>query len=330
MFADKVYLLLLFLIPILIFFFFVAFKKRKAALNTLISSMNMPILAVVNLKAYKVKYILLLVGLFFVILALARPQYGEQKRTVIKESSEIVIALDVSKSMLAQDSKPNRLEQAKLMALRVVEESPGEKMGVIIFSGTAMWQCPMTYDLQALKMFLKSVEAGSLPLGGTQISDAIILASKVVSGKTASGRALLLISDGEDHDSKIKKALHIARKAELKIISVGIGAHEGSPIPLKDKTGDIRDYVKDRNGRVVISKANSILLKSVADETGGKYFDASDKDISPVLIKAVRDLDKTNDEVSENDAKTDRFQIFLLFGLIALFAALLFPASRKK
>ncbi|MCA6070433.1 MAG: VWA domain-containing protein [Endomicrobium sp.] len=330
MFADKVYLLLLFLMPILIFFFFVAFKKRKAALNTFVSSMNMPILAVVNLKAYKVKYILLLVGLFFVILALARPQYGEQKRTVIKESSEIVVALDVSKSMLAQDSKPNRLEQAKLMVLRVVEESPGEKMGVIIFSGTAMWQCPMTYDLQALKIFLQSVEAGSLPFGGTQISDAIILASKAVSGKTASERAMLLISDGEDHDSRIKEALNIARKAELKIISVGIGTHEGSPIPLRDETGTIRDYVKDRNGQIVVSKANSILLKSIADETGGKYFDASDKDISPILIKAVRDLDKTNDEVSENDTKTDRFQIFLLFGLIALFVALLFPVSRKK
>ena len=330
MFADKVYLLLLFLIPILIFFFFVAFKKRKAALNTLISSINMPMLAVVNLKAYKVKYILLLVGLFFVILALARPQYGEQKRTVIKESSEVVIALDVSKSMLAQDSKPNRLEQAKLMLLRVVEESPGEKMGIIIFSGTAMWQCPMTYDLQALKMLLQSVEAGSLPLGGTQISDAIMLASKAVSDRAASGKTMLLISDGEDHDSKIKGALNIARKAELKIISVGIGTHEGSPIPLRDETGAIRDYVKDRNGQIVISKANSILLKSVADETGGKYFDASDKDISPVLIKAVRDLDKTNNEVSESDTKTDRFQIFLLFGLIALFAALLFPVSRKK
>ncbi|MCA6072766.1 MAG: VWA domain-containing protein [Endomicrobium sp.] len=330
MFADKVYLLLLFLMPILIFFFFVAFKKRKAALNTLVSSMNMPILAVVNLKAYKVKYILLLVGLFFVILALARPQYGEQKRTVIKESSEIVVALDVSKSMLAQDSKPNRLEQAKLMVLRVVEESPGEKMGVIIFSGTAMWQCPMTYDLQALKTFLQSVEAGSLPFGGTQISDAIILASKAVSGKTASERAMLLISDGEDHDSRIKEALNIARKAELKIISVGIGTHEGSPIPLRDETGVIRDYVKDRDGQIVVSKANSILLKSIADETGGKYLDASDKDISPILIKAVRDLDKTNDEVSENDTKTDRFQIFLLFGLIALFVALLFPVSRKK
>ena len=330
MFVDKVYLLLLFLIPILIFFFFVVFKKRKVALNTLVSSMNMPVLAVVNLKAYKVKYILLLVGLFFVILALARPQYGEQKRTVIKKSSEIIIALDVSKSMLAQDSKPNRLEQAKLMILRVIEENPGEKMGVIIFSGTAIWQCPMTYDLQALKMFLQTVVSGSLPLGGTQISDAIMLASRAVSGKTASRKAMLLISDGEDHDSKIKEALNIARKAELKIISVCIGTHEGSPISLKDETGVIRDYVKDRNGQIVISKANSILLKRVADETGGKYFDASHKDISPVLIKAVRDLDKTNNEISENDTKTDRFQIFLLFGLIALVVALLFPMSRKK
>jgi Ca-activated chloride channel family protein len=282
-------------------------------------------LTVVNLKAYKIKYALVITGLFFIILALARPQYGEQKRKVVKESSEIVIALDVSRSMLAEDSKPNRLEQSKLMILRVIEDNPGEKMGVIVFSGTAMWQCPMTYDLQAVKIFLHDVEVGNLPVGGTQISDAIMLASKAVGDKALSGKVMLLISDGEDHDSKIKEAVNMAKKAKLKIISVGIGAQEGSPIPLKDHLGITNDYVKDRNGQIVVSKANSVVLKNVAQETGGKYFDASDKDISPVLVKTVQDLDKVNNEVSERNDRTDRFQIFLLVGLIALFVTMLVP-----
>jgi Ca-activated chloride channel family protein len=138
MFADKIYLLLLLLIPALAVFFYVVFKKRKADLDLLISRVNISTLVSVNLKAYKIKYILLLTVLFFVILAMARPQYGEKMRAVIKESSEIIIALDISKSMLAEDSKPSRLEKAKMIISGIVEENPGEKMGIVVFSGTAM------------------------------------------------------------------------------------------------------------------------------------------------------------------------------------------------
>ncbi|MDR3071165.1 MAG: VWA domain-containing protein [Endomicrobium sp.] len=249
---------------------------------------------------------------------------------MINESSEIIVALDVSRSMLAEDLKPSRLEKAKMMILRVIEENPGEKIGVIVFSGTAMWQCPMTYDLQAVKLFLKTVTTDVLSFGGTQISNAILLASRAVSNlNSSSGKAMLLISDGENHDSKIKEAVNAAKKVGLKIISVGIGTHEGSPIPLRDKTGSIRDYIRDRNGQVVISKVNSVLLKNAAEETGGKYFDSSNKDISNTLIQAIRNLDKHANKVNETNNKTDRFQIFLFFSLIALFAELLFPIGRK-
>jgi Ca-activated chloride channel family protein len=330
MFADKNYLLLLLLIPLLAVFFYNVFNRRKMALDLLISKANIPLLTNIDLKAYKIKYGLFLIGIFLIILAIARPQYGDKKRSVVKESSEIVIALDVSRSMLAQDIKPNRLERAKTMVLKLIEENPGEKMGIIIFSGIAMWQCPMTYDLQALKMFLQSVETSSLPFGGTQISGAIILASKAVESRVGSSKAMLLISDGEDHDSKIVEALNTAKKAGLKIISIGIGARDGAPIPIKDEAGVIRDYVKDRNGKIVISKANSTLLKSIAHETGGKYFDASNEHILADLEKTISHLDKNNTEINERTNKTDRFQILLFLGLIALFAELLFPIRRKK
>ncbi|MDR1104006.1 MAG: VWA domain-containing protein [Endomicrobium sp.] len=296
----------------------------------LISKSNFLSLTNVNLNAYKVKNILILSALFFIIIALARPQFGYKKKTVIKESSEIVISLDVSRSMLAQDLKPNRLEKAKDMVLKIVEENPGEKIGIIVFSGSAMWQCPMTYDSQALKMFLQSVEVGSLPMGGTQISDAIVLASKAVEKELSNGKVMILISDGEDHDSKIKEAINKAKKAGLKIITVGIGTPTGSPVPVKDESGIIKDYIKDRTGQVVVSKINANLLKSVASETGGKYFDASGKDISGDLSKAVRDLEKNKNKVSERDGKIDRFQIFLLVALLLLFIELLFPVKRLK
>ncbi|MDR2818033.1 MAG: VWA domain-containing protein [Endomicrobium sp.] len=296
----------------------------------LVSRVNFLSLTNVNLNAYKIKNILIFLAFFFIIIALARPQFGYKKRTIIKESSEIVISLDVSRSMLAQDLKPNRLEKAKDMVLKIVEENSGEKIGIIVFAGSAMWQCPMTYDSQALKMFLRSVETTSLPIGGTQISDAITLASKAVEKELSNGKIMVLISDGEDHDSGIKEAINKAKKAGLKIIAVGIGTPNGSPIPVKDESGIIKDYIKDRTGQIVVSKINANLLKSVASETGGKYFDASVKDISGELSRAVRDLEKNKNKISERDSKIDRFQIFLFVALLLLFIELLFPVKRLK
>jgi Ca-activated chloride channel family protein len=330
MFADKIYLLLLLLLPLLAGFLYLTFRKRVTDLALLVSRVNFLSLANVNFNAYKIKNILVLSALLFIIIALARPQFGYKKRTIIKESSEIVISLDISRSMLAQDLKPNRLEKAKDLVLKIVEDNPDEKMGIILFAGSAMWQCPMTYDSQALKMFLQSVEVGSLPMGGTQISDAILLASKAVEKELSNGKVMILISDGEDHDSKIKEAINKAKKVGLKIITIGIGTTDGSPVPVKDESGIIKDYIKDRTGQVVVSKINVNLLKSVASETGGKYFDVSGKDISGELSKAVRDLEKNKNEVTQRDSKIDRFQIFLFVALVLLFIELLFPVKRLK
>jgi Ca-activated chloride channel family protein len=330
MFADRIYLMLILLIPVLAVFLCLAFRKRELDLALLVSRVNFLSLTNVNLNAYKIKNILIFLAFFFIIIALARPQFGYKKRTIIKESSEIVISLDVSRSMLAQDLKPNRLEKAKDMVLKIVEENSGEKIGIIVFAGSAMWQCPMTYDSQALKMFLRSVETTSLPIGGTQISDAITLASKAVEKELSNGKIMVLISDGEDHDSGIKEAINKAKKAGLKIIAVGIGTPNGSPIPVKDESGIIKDYIKDRTGQIVVSKINANLLKSVASETGGKYFDASVKDISGELSRAVRDLEKNKNKISERDSKIDRFQIFLFVALLLLFIELLFPVKRLK
>ncbi|MDR1243970.1 MAG: VWA domain-containing protein [Endomicrobium sp.] len=330
MFADKSYLLLLILIPLLTLFFYIAFKKRKESLNMLVTDVNLLSLSEVNLNAYKVKNVLFLFGLFFILFALARPQYGIKNHTVVKESSEIVLALDVSKSMLAQDFQPSRLEKAKSIIVDVVRANPGEKMGVIVFSGDAMWQCPMTYDLQALKIFLEDVETGVLPNGGTQIGDAIILACKALNGRVSKSKVMLLVSDGEDHDSKIDDAISIAKKNKLRVICVAIGTKEGSPIPVLDEAGKLKDYIKDSSGQVVVSKVNFGLLQRVSEETGGKFFDASNKSISYDLIKMVKALDKDNSEIDQINNKIDRFQIFVLLGLICFIVAFVYPVRRKR
>ncbi|MDR1418143.1 MAG: VWA domain-containing protein [Endomicrobium sp.] len=330
MFADKIYLLLLVVIPLLALFFYFTLKRRKNALNALVANINLLSLAEVNLNAYKIKNILFLFGIFFIIFALARPQYGQQNRKVIKESSEIVLALDISKSMLAQDFKPNRLEKAKSIVLDIVTENPGERIGVIVFSGSAMWQCPMTYDLQALKMLLEDIEVGILPSGGTQIGEAITLACKALNGRVVKSKVMLLISDGEDHDSKVNDAISIAKKNNLKIICIAIGTKEGAPVPITDEAGKVQSYMRDNSGQIVMSKVNIDLLRKVSQETGGKFFDASNKNISYDLIKTVKNLEKDNNETDEINNKIDRFQIFVFLGLICLIVALIYPVRSKR
>lgn len=331
MFADKIYLLLLLIIPVLIFLFIFFYKKRKRDISLFISKNNLSVLSNVKLGGYKRKYMFLIIAIIFLILALARPQYGEKEEEIQKDFSEIIVALDISRSMLAEDIIPSRLEKAKFMLSRIAEASRGDKVGVIVFSGSAMWQCPMTYDIEALKMFLQEIEVGSLPMGGTQISDAIILASKALSANPGNTKVMVLISDGEDHDSKIKEALEIAKENKLKILSVGIGTDMGAPLPIRDESGNVIDYVKDRSGNTVISKINSSLLKMISEESGGQYFESSDqKDISSSIIKDVRDIEKNKDGSFKKSTKHDRFQVFLIIALLALIIEMLIPTTYRK
>ncbi|MDR1941203.1 MAG: VWA domain-containing protein [Endomicrobium sp.] len=331
MFVDKNYLLLLLIIIPLaacgIFFF----KKRKKDLALFVSLANLSSLSNVNIAVYALKYMLICAAFVFIILALARPQYGDKPQEVKKEYSEIIMALDISKSMLAQDIKPSRLERAKAILMRIIEENAGEKIGIIVFAGTAMWQCPMTFDIDALKMFFEDIRISSLPMGGTQISGAINLAAKSVAAAPAKSKVLILISDGEDHDSKIKEALANAKKSGLRIITVAIGTRAGAPILLKNSIGQNLDYVRDRSGQVVMTKVNAGLLSLVAKESDGKYFEcASAKDISGDLVKAVKDIEKNKDGSVEQNNKYDRFQIFLFAAFILLIAETLVAAILRK
>ncbi|MDR3244126.1 MAG: VWA domain-containing protein [Elusimicrobiota bacterium] len=328
MFANKIYLLLLLLLPVLAVFFSIAYKKRKSALKAFFSYINPTNLSDVNLKAYSFKYALLTAAFFFIILALARPQFGEKTQEVMRETSEIVVALDVSRSMLARDIEPNRLEKARQILFRVIEENHGDKIGVIIFSGSAMWQCPMTYDFEALKMFLGNIQTGQLPMGGTQISSAIMLAVKAISSNPSNNKVLLLISDGEDHDSKIDEALKQANDINLRIISVGIGSQVGAPVPTGESA--VSDYIRDSVGNVIISKLNPQLLKTVAQKTDGVYFDASQKDLFSSLIREIKNIERDKSQSTQRTNKADRFQIFLFFALLALLAEFLIPITIKE
>jgi Ca-activated chloride channel family protein len=331
MFVDKNYLLLLLLIPFIAFLLSFFLRKRKKDLSLFISKSNLSVLSNVNFNAYRIKNFLLLAGLAFLIVALARPQYGEEYIEAEKMSSEIVIALDVSKSMLAQDVKPARLEKAKMLISRIAEECEGDKIGVMVFSGAAMWQCPMTYDGEAVKIFLQGVNTDSLPFGGTEFGSAINLAVKTLGEKSSDSRAMVLITDGEDHDKKTKEAIEAAKKAGLKIISVGIGTYQGAPIPVRSDSGALLKYMSDKSGKTVISKLNSGLLKKISSETGGGYYEISDgRDISSAVINEIKTLDKNSLGKIKESAKKDRFQIFLFLAFAMFIIELLYPKTVKR
>ncbi|MCL1972343.1 MAG: VWA domain-containing protein [Endomicrobia bacterium] len=331
MFADEKYLLLLLFIPVLAFLFYLFYKKRKKDLSLLISKANLPVLSNINFNAYKVKNIALFAGFIFLILALARPQYGNKDTETERTSSEIVLALDVSKSMLAEDVKSNRLERAKVLMSRIITEREGDKIGVIVFSSMAMWQCPMTYDIEAVKMFLQRVSTGDLPIGGTEFSAPITLAVKSLNGKPSNSRVMILITDGEDHDEKTKEAIESAKKADLRIITVGIGTAQGAPIPERDSSGALIRYVTDSNGKTVISRLDSALLQKIASETGGKYFEISGSaDVFADIIKELQTLGKDSQGKVKESGRHDRFQIFLFLALIAFIIELVYPKTVKS
>lgn len=331
MFADKDYLLLLPLIPLFAVFLAFCLKKRKKDLGLLISAANLPVLSNINFAAYTIKNAALLAGFLFLILALARPQYGQKDIEIEKSSSEIVLALDISRSMLAQDVKPGRMDRAKMLISRIIEECEGDKIGVIVFSGVSMWQCPMTYDAEAVKMFLQDVNTGSLPFGGTEFSSPINLAVKTLGEKPSNSRVMVLITDGEDHDKKTKEAVEAAKKAGLKIISVGIGTYQGAPIPERNHLGNISGYVSDNKGKTVMSRLDSGLLQKIASETGGKYFEISgNSDISGDILKELKSLDKNEQGKIKANGRRDWFQLFLLFALAAFIAETVYPKTVKN
>ena len=325
-FSDKQYLYLLLAVIILIFLFRLFYAKRKKALEKFANISALSVLTNADISSWIKKYIFLALGFIFLVLALARPQWGDKEEQIDRESAEIIVALDISKSMLAQDISPNRLERAKFMLLNIIEVNAGNRMGVIVFSGTAMWQCPMTYDLEALKMFMQDINVEQLPVGGTQISDAIILAANAAEKTPSSSKILLLISDGEDHDSKINEALNKAKDSGLKIISVGIGSKEGSPI-LDPATNR---YITDNNGDTVVSKLNPTVLRKIAEQSGGQYFETEGRDISGALISTLESVDKNKGAGFESAAKVDRFQIFLFLALLAFLLAQITPRIKRK
>ncbi len=276
------------------------------------------------------KAALLILCLFFITVALARPQIGTKIEEVKREGVDILVAVDVSLSMNAQDIQPSRLEKAKHEVASLLKRLRGDRIGIIAFAGDAFLQCPLTLDYGAARMFMDALEPGIIPDPGTAIDRALELALRSFENRERKYKVLILITDGEHHGGDLKPLIDQAEREGVVIYTVGIGSPEGVPIPIYDEYGRQIGFKKDRSGKVVTSKLDELTLEKIALQTGGKYYRASGSE---------QELDKIYDEISKMEKKElgsvkytqfeERFQYFLFLAMLCLVIEMLIPERRR-
>lgn len=304
--------------------------RRKAVLNMLFSKTNFALLTPEGIKGRRLlKDILFLSGIFFLFLALAGLQWGKERRENVAAYSQAIIAVDVSLSMQAQDFKPNRLENAKTMLKMLFEDVAQERIGLIAFTSQSYMLCPITTDFNALKTLSEQLKINMLPVSGTAISPTIKLAARMLN-PYGGVKALVLITDGEDHNPKdIEEALTVAREAGIKIITVGIGTAEGELIPIKTDKGT--EYKKDRSGKTVLTKLDEKSLIDIAAKTGGAYIKYTNaQQVADNIANQLRVLDKSLTRTTDVVVYKTRYQIPLALAIILIAGALCLPIRKGK
>jgi Ca-activated chloride channel homolog len=273
----------------------------------------------------------LMAGIFLLGLALSGPQYGVKMVEVKRQGVDILIGLDVSRSMLAEDVQPNRLKRAQEELSSLVDELHGDRVGVMAFAGSCQMVCPLTTDYSAAKMFLRYVSPDSVPILGTDIGQAIATAMENFPAGGEGFRVLVLLTDGEDHELRVKDLLPAAKAAGIKILTIGFGTAQGEPIPIRDGNGSVTGYVKDSDGKSVMSHLDEAGLKQMAEATGGAYWPAYQGSLeAKALADAIGQMQRRDISSGQYGAYEDRYQFVLVPGLLFLILGLLLPERRKS
>lgn len=270
------------------------------------------------------KFITLSLAFSCLIVALVNPKIGTSLETVKREGVDIVFAIDVSKSMLAEDIAPNRLEKAKQLTTQIINNLVSDRVGIIAYAGKAVPQLPITTDYAAAKMFLQNINTEMLSSQGTAIDEAIQLARSYYNDEEQTNRVLVIISDGEDHNDLSLDVAETAAEEGIKIFTIGVGSEKGGPIPLK-RNGIVMSYKKDQDGATVITKMNKKILAEVAKEANGTYVDGKNtSDVTETISDILNKMDKKEFEAKEFAEFEDQFQWFLGLGLFFLILDILF------
>ena len=318
---EKIYFYLLFIIPVIVVLFLLVlvWKKRtqkKFASTDLLKRLTPN-------RSYNkgaIKLIVFSLSIALLTIGLVNPKIGTKLETVKREGVDIVFAVDVSKSMLAEDIAPNRLEKAKRLVSEIINQLASDRIGIIAYAGQAYPQLPITTDYGAAKMFLQGMNTDMLTSQGTAIDQAIDLASTYYDDEEQTNRVLFIISDGEDHsEGSTLDAVENAVDQGITIYTIGVGKPNGAPIPIK-RNGILESLKKDNEGETVITKLNEVVLSDIASEGNGRYIDGSNTDAAVEFIKAeLLQMDKKEFEAKQFAEYKDQFQWFIGGALLLLF-----------
>ncbi|TRX70353.1 VWA domain-containing protein [Carboxylicivirga sp. M1479] len=325
---DALYLLLL--IPALAFIHLFLARKRRKALEEFgnIDLLN-ELMPNVSFKRPTVKFYIMLLAFVLLIITIAGPQYGSKLQTVKRKGIELIVALDVSNSMMAQDIEPNRLERAKRAISRLIDKLRNDRVGFIVFAGEAYVQLPITTDYPSAKMFLNSINTDAVGTQGTAIGAAINKGMESFTSQEDVNRAIIVITDGENHEDDPIAAAAKAVEAGIKIYTVGMGLPKGAPIPIPG--GRSNDFMKDRNGNVVISKLDEQTLQKIAITGNGAYIPANNiRNGINNLVDELSELEKSELEAKVYTQHNDIFQYFALIALLLIIIEFVILERKNK
>ncbi|CAM4069496.1 vWA domain-containing protein [Gillisia hiemivivida] len=264
------------------------------------------------------KFSLLLLALALLVIALVNPKIGTKMETVTREGVDIVFAIDVSKSMEAEDVAPNRLEKSKQLVTQIINNLASDRIGIIAYAGSAFPQLPITTDYASAKMFLQAMNTDMVSSQGTAINEAIELSSTYFNEEDQTSKVLFIISDGEDHEGDIGNVAKEAADKGIRIFTIGVGSLKGGPIPIK-RNGVIQTYKKDQNGETVITKLNEATLKDIANDANGEYIQGNiTQDVLEKVAENLQKLDKTEFEAKQFADYQSQFQWFLGLAILLI------------
>ncbi len=331
-FAKPQFLPLLTLIPIL-WIFITWVRKRNMHL---ITKLGNPVLLQrlstgVNHRNRVWKDLLKLTALAMMILSLARPQWGREVREINQQGLQVIVALDVSQSMLVEDVKPNRLERAKLEIADLMAQLEGDEIGIVLFSGASFLQVPLTSDYLTAMNYLDHANPGVISRPGTVIGDAIRTAQGGFDPSLSNQKVLIVMTDGEDHETDPLSAAREAADADIMIYTIGFGTPEGEPVPETDASGNIIGYKLDQDGNVVISQLNEDTLRAIAEVGNGKNYraTASGEELTS-LLSEISSLQRASLQSRVETRMIERYQLFLAIGLIALVMSEILPENKDR
>lgn len=330
-FDNPYFLYLALIIPFLVIMNWIYMSWRKKIQDSYSDSELLNVISP-NRSNFKLnlKLIIECLAVLFLSIGLANPKIGTELKSINREGVDIVFAVDVSKSMLAEDVAPNRLLRSKRIISEIINSLSSDRVGIVAYAAQAIPQVPLTTDFASVKNFLQIIDTDMLSSQGTSIDAALNLSANFFDQNSETNRVLILLSDGEDHDDIPESIINLIIENNINLISIGVGQDSGSTIPIKIN-GTVDSYKKDNNGEVVITKRNSEILKKIASSSGGEYIDGNITEETLESVKAKLDeIDKSEFETSQFVEYKQQFQIFILIALLFIIVDIFIFQTKTK